>query len=148
MITCHRLHLESRCTERGYTFDEVKPCVVAQDGDQWTVDVDHPAYPRTAKPGFVSLQPEPSASPLPTHGPGTELETLLATIGITASFGCACNRRAIYMNEQGCDWCEANIDMIVGWLREAAAERGLPFLDMAGRLLVRRAIRNARKAAS
>jgi hypothetical protein len=49
------------------------------------------------------------------------------------------------MDRQGVQWCEANIDTIVGWLREQAAARGLPFLDMAGRLLVRRAIRNARK---
>jgi hypothetical protein len=43
MIACHRSHLEARCTERGYTLDEVMPCVVAQDGDQWTIDVDHQA---------------------------------------------------------------------------------------------------------
>jgi hypothetical protein len=50
------------------------------------------------------------------------------------------------MDERGCDWCEANLDEIVGWLREEAAKRGLPFVDMAGRMLVKRAIRNARKA--
>lgn len=60
MITCHRMHLESRCAERGYTLDEVMPCVVAQDGDEWTVDVDHPAYPRAPKPGHES-QPVESA---------------------------------------------------------------------------------------
>jgi hypothetical protein len=43
-------------------------------------------------------------------------------------------------------WCEANIEEIVGWLRESAEERGLPFVDIAARLLVRRAIANARKA--
>lgn len=51
------------------------------------------------------------------------------------------------MNAKGCDWCEAHMDEIVGWLREEAAKRGLPFLDAAGRLLVRRAIRNARRRA-
>jgi hypothetical protein len=49
------------------------------------------------------------------------------------------------MNARGCDWCEANLDTIVGWLREEAEARGLPFLDMAGRLLVQRAIQNARR---
>lgn len=39
-----------------------------------------------------------------------------------------------------------DIDEIVGWLREEASKRGLPFVDMAGRMLVKRAIRNARKA--
>jgi hypothetical protein len=45
-------------------------------------------------------------------------------------------------------WCEDNLDTIVGWLREQAHSRGLPFVDMAGRMLVRRAIRNARNAVS
>ena len=52
------------------------------------------------------------------------------------------------MDARGCDWCEANLDAIVCWLREQAEARGLPFLDIAGRLLVRRAIQNARKAAA
>ena len=49
---------------------------------------------------------------------------------------------------EGCDWCEANLDEIVGWLREEATRRGLPFLDAAGRVRVRRAIGNARKEAA
>ena len=57
MISCHRSHLEARCTERGYALDEVMPCVVAHNGDEWTIDVDHPAYPRTPKPGY---EPPPS----------------------------------------------------------------------------------------
>jgi len=142
MTTCKSSFLVSRCRERGYTLDEVMPCVVAQDGDQWTIDVDHPAYPRTAKPGYAPPQPAP---PPPTHGPGTELKALLATIGITATPNCSCNARAALMDANGCDWCEANIDEIVGWLREAAQERGLPFLDAAGRMLVRRAIHTARR---
>ena len=75
MITCHRSHLEARCTERGYTLDEVLPCVVSQQGDLWTIDVEHPAYPR------VSRLPEPPTFP-PTHGPGTELSRLLQRFGI------------------------------------------------------------------
>jgi hypothetical protein len=81
-------------------------------------------------------------------GPGAELKKLLKLVGITASPNCSCNARAATMDVNGCDWCEANIDTIVGWLREEATKRTLPFVDMAGRLLVRRAIRNARKAAS
>jgi len=83
-------------------------------------------------------------------GPGTELKILLAgwPLYITSTPDCSCNARAAEMDRQGVDWCEANIDTIVGWLREQATGRGLPFLDLAGRLLVRRAIRNARKAAA
>jgi hypothetical protein len=51
------------------------------------------------------------------------------------------------MDEMGCDWVEQNIEECVGYLRESAADRGLPFLDVAGRLLVRRAIQNARRNA-
>ena len=88
---------------------------------------------------------EPPAPP--PHGPGTELKKLLATIGITATPNCSCNARAAEMDRQGADWCEHNIDTIVGWLRQEAEKRGLPFFDIAGRLLVRRAIRNARRLA-
>ncbi len=149
MITCHFAHLEARCRERGYTLEEVMPCVVAQDGDEWTIDVDHPAYPRHAKPGFIPPQPEQTLPP-PTHGPGTELKALLAgwPFYIVSSPDCKCNARARYMDDKGCDWCESPEGMaeILGFLREAAEERGLPFVDMAARLLVRRAIANARKA--
>jgi hypothetical protein len=82
------------------------------------------------------------------NGPGTELKKILARAGIVATDSCPCNDRAAEMDRQGVDWCKANIDTIVGWLREEAAARGLPFFDIAGRLLVRRAIQNARKAAA
>lgn len=77
--------------------------------------------------------------------PGTALKSLLASFGLTAGPDCKCNQRARYLDEMGCDWAEANANQIVGWLRESAAERGLPFLDVAGRVLVRRAIANARR---
>ena len=54
MITCQRHHLEARCRERGYTLDEVRPCIVAEDGDTITVDETHESYPR-AKPGLGDM---------------------------------------------------------------------------------------------
>jgi len=85
-----------------------------------------------------------------TYGPGTELKKLLAgwPFHIVAGPSCKCTSRAAYMDAKGCDWCESEEGMaeIMGFLREAAEERGLPFVDMAARLLVRRAIANARKA--
>jgi hypothetical protein len=56
MILCRLRHLEARCRERGYTLDEVRPCIVSEDGDRITVDVDHPAYPSHPKPGVSLLQ--------------------------------------------------------------------------------------------
>jgi hypothetical protein len=91
-------------------------------------------------------QPQPPAT---THGPGTELKKLLKRVGITASPTCSCNARARKMDEEEArepGWCEAHVDEIVGWLREEATKRGLPFVDMAGSVLVKRAISNARKA--
>jgi hypothetical protein len=76
---------------------------------------------------------------------GSELKALLGRLGINAEPGCACESRANEMDRNGCDWCEANIPTIVGWLREEATKRGLPFVDLAGTVLVRRAISNARR---
>lgn len=76
---------------------------------------------------------------------GTELKALLATMGIKASSNCACNKRALTMDINGCDWCEENIDIIVGWLREEAEKRNLPFVDIMGKILVKKALKNARK---
>ena len=47
MITCHKDNLIARCKERGYSLDAVLPCVVSRDGDTWTVDEQHPRYPRS-----------------------------------------------------------------------------------------------------
>lgn len=128
MMTCRRSQLEARCRERGYSLEEVMPCVVAMNGDKWTIDTKHLAYPRP-------------------RGPGTELKAILASLGLAASGDCKCESRVALMDARGCDWCAANEGQIVGWLRESAGERGLPFLDSAGRLLVRRAIANARRKA-
>lgn len=78
-------------------------------------------------------------------GVGTELKGLLRRLGITPTANCACNFRAAIMDARGIDWCEENLDTIVGWLREEAEKRGLPFVDVAGRLIVRRAIAAARR---
>jgi hypothetical protein len=78
-------------------------------------------------------------------GPGTELKALLKTIGITSSPTCSCNKRAKVMDEKGCDWCEEHIDEIDGWLAEEAKKRKLPYISLAGKTLIRLAIRRARK---
>jgi hypothetical protein len=87
-----------------------------------------------------------NAKPIPNFGPGTELKKLLAKVGIKATPTCSCNKRAQVMDEKGAQWCRENIDTIVGWLREESEKRGLPFVDLAGKLLVKRAISLAEKA--
>lgn len=138
LVRCRVEHLEARCRQRGYTLAQVAACIVERDGEHLLVDTAHEAYPRDYAPGFT---------PRPSSGPGTELKKLLGRIGITASPTCGCTARARQMDALGCEWCEANVDTIVGWLREEAAKRKLLFVDAVGKLLVRRAISNARKEA-
>lgn len=143
---------------RKYTAESVQGCIVQRIDDHLIVDRDHPAYPRAPKPRFVPPQPKAAQPPpvrqppAPTHGPGTELKKLLKTwLRIEATPTCSCNARARKMDEEEAKepgWCEAHLEEIVGWLREEATKRGLPFVDMAGRVLVRRAISNARKEAA
>lgn len=134
MITGPRKHFEQRCRQRGYTIDEVRGCIVSEDGDTVTVDEAHPAYPRSQKP------------PPKRCRAGAELKRLLGRFGISSTPSCSCNARAAEMDARGCEWCEENIDVIVGWLREEASRRRLPFIDAAARAIVRRAVKNARKA--
>jgi hypothetical protein len=47
------------------------------------------------------------------------------------------------MDAMGPDWCAENIATIVGWLKEEADRRGLPFSGVAADLLVRFSIRIA-----
>lgn len=58
MITGHKYFFLERCRERGYSLAAVSPCIVRQDGDMWTVDERHPAYPivRTTSSTTASAQ--------------------------------------------------------------------------------------------
>ena len=132
MITCHKNYLAARCQERGYTLEEVMACVVSQAGDQWTIDVDHPAYPMVER--------------LVPPGVGTQLKKLLGLVGIKASASCSCNKRAKAMDVRGIQWCKQNKAEIVGWLREEAKKRRLPFIDAAGYVLLNCAIAMAKWA--
>lgn len=84
-----------------------------------------------------------------TAGPGAELKKLLDgwPFGIRATPTCPCNEMAALMDEWGPDGCQDRLEHIVSYLRAQAHDRGLPFLDAVGRMLVRRAIANARRNA-
>ena len=90
-----------------------------------------------------------SPAPIPTSGPGTELSRLLKRLGIEPTPTCACRAKQQEMDLWGCDECERpeRIDEVVDVMRAEATARGLPFLDIAGRLLIKRAISNARRNA-
>lgn len=80
-------------------------------------------------------------------GPGTELSSLLKRFGINPTPTCACRAKAAEMDIWGPDECEKpeRIAEVVAVMRDEAQARGLPFLDAAAVLLVRRAIANARR---
>lgn len=129
MITCRRTHLEARCKERGYTWEEVKGCIVQDHGAFLVVDESHLNYPRDRRKGY----------------PGHELKKLLAKIGIHATPNCSCTARANAMDKRGVAWCEENVETICDWLQEEATKRKLPFLRVAGKALINLAIRRAKK---
>jgi len=55
-----------------------------------------------------------------SHGPGTELKKILASLGIHPGPTCVCNSRAAQMDVWGVDGCEdpANFETITAWLRD------------------------------
>lgn len=136
MITGPKSQFLDRCRQRGYSIEEVRDCIVSEDGDNITVDETHPAYPKQLK----QSNPTP-----PEQGPGTELKKLLAKIGIKASPTCSCNKRAKTMDENGIEWCEQNVETICDWLAEESAKRKLPFVRLAGKAIINMAIRKAKK---
>ena len=76
------------------------------------------------------------------------MSKLLKRFGIEPTPTCKCRAKAAEMDAWGCDEATKpeRIREVVAVMREEANARGLPFLDAAGRVLVRRAITNARKA--
>ena len=95
---------------------------------------------------MASMPAVPAAPTVP--GPGAHLTTLLGRLGLSETPGCRCKSYSAQMDRWGVDGCTDRILEIVGWLRAEAGNRGLPFVDFAGKLLVNRAIANARRSAA
>jgi hypothetical protein len=150
-----------RAVQRGYTLDEVRPCLTHHLGGGWfDVDVDHPSYPRVSKDDVV--QPESilgaaaemlaalgvDTSTSPPCFCGTELKAILKDwLGIESSPTCSCNAMARKMDSLGPDWCKSDEGMaeILGVMRTEHAKRNtiLPWSDIAARQLVLLACRRA-----
>jgi hypothetical protein len=105
--------------------------------------------PSASCKAWVETAAHPLAEAIATHGPGTELSKLLKRFGIEPTPTCACRAKQQEMDRWGCDECSKpeRIDEVVAVMRAEAEARGLPFIDLAGRMLVRRAIANARRNA-
>jgi len=119
--------------------------MISMQYKKWLFEVFHPINPVSTPFGIPQPAEPPKALEDNPNGPGTILSKMLGKIGINSTPNCSCRRRAIEMNERGADWCAQNIDTIVGWLREEAEKRKLPFVDFAGKLLIQRAIKVSRK---
>jgi hypothetical protein len=74
---------------------------------------------------------------------------LLKRFGIKPMPTCACRTKAAEMDAWGSDEASRpeRIEEVVAVMRAEAEARGLPFIDAVGRMLVKRAIHNARRNA-
>lgn len=129
--------LSRLCIDRNVPIEQAyNACVQRDANDMCHMDTLHPDFPKHL---FSTVKGIPEEEL--TDGPGSELKAILAnTFGIAAKPGCRCNRHAKKMNELGADWCEKNIETIVGWLEEEAKKRKLPFIKIAASKVVRFAI--------
>ena len=79
------------------------------------------------------------------NGPGTILTNMISSLGIKSTPNCSCRRHALEMNDRGADWCESNMNVILGWLKEESAKRNLPFIESVAAMIVKRAIKTSRR---
>ena len=75
-------------------------------------------------------------------GVGSSFKALLATVGFQPCE--TCNNYARKMDREGPDWCEENEDLILGWIKNNARKRGVPYVRFAVRQVLRLAIKQAR----
>jgi hypothetical protein len=136
----------------GYIDAVLAAGTVYGEGDSRVVILTEDSYAALARQ-FSSKTPEQLSAIVsggaPTvGGPGTELSKLLGRFGLAEKPGCKCKSTAAQMDRWGCDECAKpeRVEEVLAVMRAEAAKRGLPFLDAAGRLLIRRAIANARRA--
>ncbi len=79
------------------------------------------------------------------YGAGTELKNLIAKFGLKPGLNCKCGQHIREMDTVGIEWCEQNVTTIAGWLREEATRARLPFTESGAKILIKRAISNAKK---
>lgn len=142
-FTLQSVYIKAKQRPAGYVEDVLSRGTV--DGDSVTLSSD--AYKELAEKYRTreSQNSQKWPSYQPRAGAGTELKLLLKRIGITSAENCSCNRRAAIMDEKGIEWVEQNVPTVVGWLREEAAKRKLPFVDIAGVAIVKIAVKNAKR---
>lgn len=94
MIRCRLRHLEARCRQRGYTLEQVRPCIVHESAGWIVVDETHPSYPH-ARPGLGDMV----AAGLAAVGITKErVQAVAAAVGVK---DCGCKKRQEKLNELG-----------------------------------------------
>ena len=126
---CPRLH--GGCGHKGDCTHDGERAHCPKCGNSW-----RHFLPRDYAPG----PPRPRYS----IGPGTALKKTLRWFGIVETASCNCTSKVGLLNKWGPDESESHLETIVGWLRDAAEQREMPFWPWAARMLVRRAIRKSR----
>lgn len=88
------MRFEARCRERGYTLEQVRPCIVSENGDRITVDETHPAYPRV-RPGLGDMV----AAGLSAVGiTEARAQAVANAVGVK---DCGCGKRKAALNRLG-----------------------------------------------
>ena len=81
LLTVNPRFLKERCSQRGYSLEEVMPCVVDKIDDLWVIDVEHKAYPHpkntTSSKAVVTDHPRNKKEEV-KEGAGLELKKLLS----------------------------------------------------------------------
>jgi guanylate kinase len=78
-------------------------------------------------------------------GPGTELKKLISWFYSPIKKKCKCKTRIQKMNQWGPDECEKRIETITRWLKHSARINKTIYNETIVKILIRKAIRNARK---
>jgi len=101
--------------------------------------------PRVCRPG-LELEKILAVHWVAPIAPGDEKKAARGILGVDGE-GCQCIQHAKHMDDMGPDWCQENLDVIVGWMKDEAKRRGWKvFSRVYARHLVRKAISRARKA--
>lgn len=110
------------------------------------VGAKHPAAGRVMQMfGHLVPRGTSAAATRPASGgAGSELKAMLGWLGFDVTPRCNCEKHAATMDENGVEWCEQNVSMIVGWLKYEASARQLTFSKAAATVLVNLAIARAR----
>jgi hypothetical protein len=113
-------------------FDQTKPGLwpsmknFLSTNKEWFIAQHWPAYyGLTLLAKDPEKRPDKEITPWPLgKGPGTELKSILSSVGINSSPNCACNRRMAQMDQWGVKECKEHFDEIVGWINESAVQWG------------------------